>query len=152
MPTLVSQHPDIVVIESFAYNPYPFAEGALTTHWLRLASIVDTIKEKLPDAKIVIAATIAPNEQVFGDGALNWDQIGKAQKVRTIKNYLDNAVGFAKGEHLPLADAYHASLDSADNGKLAYINPGDHIHYSDAGRALFANVVANAIASNRLLE
>lgn len=152
VPSLVSQHPDIVVVESFGYNPYSFVEGALTTHWLRLASVVDTIKEKLPDTKIVIAATIAPNEHVFGDGSLNWDEVGKAQKVRTIKNYLDNAVGFAKGEHLPLADAYHPSLDSTDNGKLAYINPGDHIHYSDAGRALFAQKVTEAIVANRLLE
>ncbi len=152
VPSLVSQRPDIVVVESFGYNPYTFDEGALTTHWLRLTTVVDTIKDKLPESKIVIAATIAPNEGVFGDGALNWDSDAKSKKVRIIKNYLENAVGFAKGEHLPLADVYHATLDNTENGKLAYINPVDHIHYSDAGRSLFAQKVAEAIVANRLLE
>lgn len=152
VPSLVSQRPDIVVVESFGYNPYSFDEGALTTHWLRLATVVDTIREKLPGTKIVIAATIAPNEGVFGDGVLNWESEGKSKKVRTIKNYLENAVGFAKGEHLPLADAFHASLDGSENGNLAYINAGDHIHYSDAGRTLFAQKVAEAIVGNKLLE
>ncbi len=154
VPSLLSQQPDLVVIESFGYNPYPFDEGVMERHWLALATMVDRIRASLPGAKIVIAATIAPNWNVFGDGApfISMSPEGKRQKVETIKKYLENAVRFAQSQKLPLADAFHPSLDSQGNGKLAYINPGDHIHYSDAGRQFFAGVVANAIVSHKLLE
>jgi len=152
VPSLVSQKPEVVVIESFGYNPFPNVTDGLTKQWLSLAAIVDALRAHLPEAKIVIAATIAPNALVFGDGALNWGPEGKQQKVTEIKSYLENAVKFAASQHLPLADSYHASLGSDGNGKLAYINPGDHLHYSDAGRALFAQKVAEAIVNNKLLE
>jgi len=154
VPALVSQNPDIVVIESFAYNPYSFDVGALDKHWLALSAAVDTLKTHLPQIEIIIAATIAPNATVFGDGApgISYDSFAKQQKVTTIKQYLESTVAFAKSQKLPLADAYHSSLDETGNGKLVYINPGDHIHYSDEGRTFFAEKVAETILSNHLLE
>jgi len=154
IPALSSQTPDIVVIESFGYNPFPFDDGAMDKHWLSLAKAVDTVRGNVPGVKIVIAATIAPNWNVFGDGATGvaFASLDKQQRVANIKKYLENAVKFAKSQNLPLADAYHASLDSSGNGKLAYINPGDHIHYSDTGRVLFAGKIAGAIIGNKLLE
>jgi lysophospholipase L1-like esterase len=154
VPALVSQNPDVVVIESFGYNPFSFDTGAMDKHWLALGKAVSTIQSTLPNTKIVIGATIAPNWNVFGDGAagLSFDPIAKSQKVTVIKKYLENAVNFAKSQGLPLADAYHPSLDGSGNGKLVYINPGDHIHYSDAGRNFFSQKIAGAIIANRLLE
>lgn len=153
---VVSERPDVVVIESFGYNPFPQADinDALTTHWLRLAAMVDTIHQQLPDTKIVIATTIAPNWTVFGDGApgISFTPEGKRTKVEEIKKYLENTIAFAKSQGLPLANAYTPSLDSDGNGFIRYINSGDHIHYSDSGRAFFSQTVANSIISNRLLE
>lgn len=153
---VVSEKPDIIVIESFGYNPYPLPDlnDALTTHWLRLATMVDTIHRELPETKIVIAATIAPNWDVFGDGApgLSFSPEGKRQKVEEIKKYIESAIAFAKSQGIPLADAYHPSLDASGNGKVSYINGGDHIHYSDSGRAFFSQTIANTIISKRLLE
>ena len=153
-PSVVSQRPDVIIIESFSYNPYSFEAGALTKHWLQLALMVDTIKRELPETKIMIAATIAPNWNVFGDGApfINFSAEGKKQKVETIKSYIDNAVKFAKSQNLPLANAFHPTLDSTGNGKLGYINGSDHIHYSDSGRSYMASILSSAIVSNKLLE
>lgn len=153
-PAVIAQSPDVVVIESFAYNPFSFETGALEQHWLSLAYIVDAIQANLPDTKIVIAATIAPNSTVFGDGApgLGFSAQDKLERTQIIKRYLENSIRFARSEHLPLADAYHPSMDSAGEGKLLYINTGDHIHYSDAGRKLFARIVAETLISNTLLE
>jgi len=153
-PSLVSRQPDLVVIESFGYNPYSFDEGALDRHWLARAQAVDIIKSQVPSAKIIIAATIAPNNTVFGDGVpfLNFDSAGKKRRVGIIDSYLDSTVRFAQSQHLPLADAYHLSMDASGNGKIQYINPGDHIHYSDEGRAFFAKILLNTIISNKLLE
>ena len=152
--SLVSQHPDMVVVESFGYNPFSIGEGALDRHWLTMAKIIDVLKGQIPGVKIVIAATIAPNAKTFGDGAagLSFGPIDKWQHVDVIKKYLDSTVRFAQSQHLPLANIYNPSLGSDGNGNLAYINPGDHIHYSDAGRELFAQKVTEAIISNHLLE
>lgn len=153
-PSLVSQNPDIVVVESFGYNPYSFNEGALDKHWLALANIIDTIKANLPGVEIVIAATIAPDAKTFGDGAagVSFSAEDKWKRVDVIKKYLDNAVKFAQSQKLTLADAFHPSLGGDGNGRETYINQGDHIHYSDAGRSLMAQKIAEAIVSNRLLE
>lgn len=153
-PPLVSQKPDIIVIESCGYNPFIKPDGALDRHWLALAHTVDAVRAHLPNTKIVIAATIAPNDTVFGDGAagLSFGQNDKRQRVAVIKQYLDNAVRFAKSEKLPLADAYTPSLGPDGNGKLEYINAGDHIHYSPKGRTLMAQKIAEAISQNKLLE
>ncbi len=154
IPSLVSQRPDVVVVESFGYNPYPQPEGAIDRHWLALAKIVDMIKIQLPATKIVIAATIAPNAKVFCDGAagISFSVEDKWKRVDVIKKYLESTVAFAKSQHLPLADAYHPSLQPDGNGNLAYINAGDHIHPSDSGRELFAQKVTEAITTNHLLE
>ncbi|MBI5619882.1 SGNH/GDSL hydrolase family protein [Candidatus Gottesmanbacteria bacterium] len=153
-PPLVSQKPDIVVIESFGYNPYSFDEGALDKHWLAMAKIVDTLRANIPGVKIIVAATIAPDAKTFGDGAagVSFSAEDKWKRVDVIKKYLDNAVRFAKSQGLPLADAFHPSLGSDGNGKETYINQGDHIHYSDAGRNLMAQKITDAITANRLLE
>ncbi|MBI5449667.1 SGNH/GDSL hydrolase family protein [Candidatus Gottesmanbacteria bacterium] len=154
IPALVSKHPDIVVVESFGYNPYPFDNGAIDKHWLALAAIVDKLKAHLPGVKIIIAATIAPDAKTFGDGAagLSFSPDDKWKRVDVIKKYLESTVKFAASQHLPIADAFHSSLGADGNGKKAYINQGDHIHYSDAGRNLFADAVMKAVTTNRLLE
>jgi hypothetical protein len=154
MPPLISQLPDVVVVESFGYNPYPYDNGALEKHWLALAKIVDTLKARIPGVKIIIASTIAPNSKKFGDGAagLSFSATDKWQRTQVIKQYLDSTVKFAQGQRLPLADVYHDSIDTSGDGILSYINGGDHIHYSESGRDLFAKKVADTIISNKLLE
>lgn len=154
IPSLVSQSPDVVVVESFGYNPYPYDLGALERHWLQLAAIVDMLRNRLPAVKIIIAATIAPNSQLFGDGAagLSFSAESKLQQTQNIKRYLDSTIKFAQGQGLPLADAFHPSLMKNGDGNVVYINGGDHIHYSDPGRDLFAQKVIEAIITNHLLE
>ncbi len=137
LPSLAATRPDIVVLESFGYNPFPDADGGVNRHWLALARAVDTLRAAIPGVKIVIAATIAPHSS----------DIISPDHARVIKSYLESTIGFARSQGLPLADAYHASLDANGEGKLLYINPGDHIHYSDAGRALFAEKVVSALRS-----
>ncbi len=155
IPTLASTNPDVVILESFAYNVSGTTnQGEIDRHWLKLAQAVDTIRNNLPNAKIVIAATIAPNTTRFGDGApgIAFSLKDKQERTDMIKKYLETTVKFAKSEHLPLANAYNASVDSTGNGKLMYINNGDHIHYSDAGRLLMGSKMAQAMIVNKLLE
>ncbi len=155
IPALASTNPDVLVLESFAYNVSGTTNpGEVDHHWLELARAVDTIKNNLPNVKIVIAATIAPNSSRFGDGApgIAFSPEDKIARTGMIKKYIETAIKFAQSEHFPLANAYNASLDSSGNGKLTYINSGDHIHYSDSGRTLMGSKIANAMIVNKLLE
>ncbi len=154
VPSLISTRPDIVIVESFGYNPYPYEAGALDRHWLQLAAVVDSLRAHLPGVTIIIASTIAPNSKAFGDGAagLAFALEDKKRRTDTIKSYLDSTVKFAKSQKLPLADVYHASLDSSGDGKLLYINGGDHIHYSEAGRTLFAQKITETILFSHLID
>jgi len=153
--TVALSNPDVVVLESYAYNVSGTTnQTGVDNHWLALARAVDAIKQTIPDAKIVIAATIAPNRERFGDGApgLSFSLEDKIVRTNMIKKYLETTIQFAQGEHIPLADSYHASLDSTGNGKRALISFSDHIHYSDAGRKLFSQKIAQSIVANKLLE
>lgn len=155
IPTVASSNPDVIVLESFAYNVSGTTDqGEIDHHWLELARAVDAIQTGIPHAKIVIAATIAPNSIRFGDGApgLAFSPEDKIARTGMIKKYIETTVKFAQSEHLPLANAFSSSLDSSGNGKLVYINSGDHIHYSDAGRLLMESKIAGSIIANKLLE
>ncbi|OGG01507.1 hypothetical protein A2Z33_00525 [Candidatus Gottesmanbacteria bacterium RBG_16_52_11] len=154
IPSLLSQLPDIVIIESFAYNPLALDRDMRTDHWAALGTLTGIISRELPNTRIMIAATIAPNDTVFGDGVPGTDYSPeeKQKRVKIIKEYLENAAAFARAAGLPLADAYHRSLDSKGNGKLAYINAGDHIHYSESGKALLADTIVSTINEYNLLR
>ncbi len=155
IPSLVSQKPDLVIIESFAYNPFPDGgDNGINRHWLALAKAVDTIKASLPESRIMIAVTIAPNSSVFGDDAagLSFSSEDKKERTSVIRSYLDSTIKFAQSQKIPYADVYHASVSGNGDGKLEYINAGDHIHYSDAGRELFGRITSETIVRNALLE
>jgi lysophospholipase L1-like esterase len=153
-PSLISQKPDLVIIESFGYNPYSYDTGAIDAHWLALAKIVDIIKTQLPGSKIAIAATIAPNNQVFGDGAagISFSSDDKRKRTTVINGYLESTVKFAQSQHIPLMDAYHPSQMSDGNGTIDLINNGDHIHYSPKGREFMARIMTDTITREKLLE
>jgi len=151
-PSLLSQNPDIVVVESFAYNHWENSQSGLDRQWLVLAKIVDTIQNQ-SQAKIVLAATIGPDETTLCDGidGLQLPPDQKREKAQAIRAYLQNLINFANSQGYPLADAYHVSTNSSGNGRPVYINAGDHLHPSGPGGELFAQKIAEAIYKNKLL-
>jgi hypothetical protein len=151
--SLISTNPDIVVIESFAYNNFGNDQKGIDRHWLALGAITTTIKQKLPNAKIIIGATIAPNSIVYGNGIkdLHLTAMEKIDKANTTKIYLQNAINFASSQGYPLADAYHSSL-SGNDGLRQYISSTDNLHPSASGSSLFADKIVEAISKHKLLE
>jgi len=149
---LISKSPDIVVIESFAYNNFGNSSEGLNRHWLDLGAITTTIKKALPDAKIILAATIPPNSVSFANGTDNkFSSLEKIEKTKTIKFYIQNLFNFAASENFPLANAYKYCLDSNNEGKLECINSTDNIHPSDYGAQIFSDTVAKTIFDNKML-
>ncbi|MFA5894541.1 MAG: SGNH/GDSL hydrolase family protein [Candidatus Shapirobacteria bacterium] len=151
--SLVSTNPDIVVVESFAYNNFGNTQAGIDRHWLALGAITTTIKQKLPKAKIVIAATIAPNSIVYGNGIkdLHLTSLEKIEKANTTKLYLQNAINYATSQGYPLANTYQASL-SGNDGQRQYISSTDNLHPSAIGAALFSDTVVETINKHKLLE
>jgi hypothetical protein len=83
---------------------------------------------------------------------LAFTPVDKQKHVTIIKSYLESTIKFAYSQKLPLVDAYTDSLMPDGNGKLEYINPGDHIHTSVAGRKYFAKKVADTLFSAKVME
>lgn len=150
---VTSQNPNIIVIESFAYNNFGNTTSGLEKQTQLLATIVDTIKTKLPSAKIIISATIAPNSVVFGNGIqdLHLTALDKLERTKTIRLYLKNAVKFANDFHLPLADAYTNGLVN-NEGFLPLIDTTTHLHPSDYGKQFFSDTIAKTIFDNKLID
>jgi lysophospholipase L1-like esterase len=151
-PPLLSYKPDILVVESFAYNQWSGNLYDLDRQWLTIDRIIKTVKEKLPETKIILAASIAPNSKTFGDGKLNWPQDLKYNSAQITKAYLQNLTNFATSQGFPLADAYHTSLGPDGNGQAIFINQGDHLHPSNEGARLFYEKIMEAIKQNNIIK
>ena len=145
---LAQVNPDIVVIESFAYNPFEDSSGELIRHWSGLVAMVDFVKANTK-AQIIIMATIAPTKAQFGQGpnGVNWPADLAWQQAERINGLLENTVVFSQKANLPLVDVYHQTLLADGEGNLAYINSGDHIHQNETGNNLIARLLAEKIFS-----
>ena len=102
------------------------------------------VKTRNPDTKIILATAIAPYCPTYTDGSANLPEPRKFIQCETVKAYLQNTVRFAESENYPLANAYAASLQG-NEGNPKYVNSGDHIHPSDAGKELFSKLLVEKI-------
>ncbi|OGG23157.1 hypothetical protein A3E42_03375 [Candidatus Gottesmanbacteria bacterium RIFCSPHIGHO2_12_FULL_40_13] len=151
-PPLLDFNPDIIVIESFAYNHWGGELTDLNRQWQALVNIIETIKNRSPETDIILAATISPNPFIFGDGVLNWPKDLKWDSALTTKAYLQNLMNFAGSARLPLADAYTPSLDNKGHGDPKYINSADHLHPSEEGKLLISQKIFDVIKNNNLIR
>ena len=152
IPSLVSQNPDFVIVESFAYNHWSDQQPDLDRHWLALGQIMTILKEQTK-AKILILATIAPNDTYYGDGIgiTPWTPQEKKQRCNTIRSALENAIHFATSEGYSLIDAYNPSKSSNQEGKREYISYGDNLHPSIKGNEFLARLITEKIFKLNLI-
>jgi hypothetical protein len=143
---LSAVNPDIVIIESFAYNPFSQKDGELDKQWTYLSMITDFLKNNT-SAQIIIMATIAPSRSHFGQGpgGVNWPADIAWEHSQRINSLLDNAIKFAQAANLPYIDVYHQTLQVNGEGNSAYISSHDHIHQSEAGNRFLASLIAEKI-------
>lgn len=149
---VLSQNPDILVIESFAYNNFGNSESGLEKQSQLLTDAIKKVHDISPKTKIFLAATIAPNSVIYGNGIANLHltALDKIERAKTVKLYLENAIKYAHKYNLPLINAYDDSLIN-DNGFLPLINSQDHLHPSDFGQKFFSDKVAKTLFDNQPL-
>ena len=151
-PPLLHLQPDIIVIESFAYNHWGSELNDLNRQWDTAVQILETVKKYSAETKIILLATISPNPKIYGDGVLNWPEHLKWDAAITTKAYLQNFINFANSAYLPLADAYRPSLNSIGHGDPKYINASDHLHPSEEGKQLISQKIFETIKANNLIR
>ncbi len=147
-PALTSLGADIIIIDSFAYNPFEDNANELDRHWTALGKMVDIIKTKTK-AKIIIMTPIAPDIYKFGQGpgGVNWPQDQAKSHAQRIMKYLQNTVNFAKSAKLILINGYSSTLNNG-NGSQYYISSHDYIHQNIQGNQLMADFISQKIYNN----
>lgn len=143
-PPITEIKPDIIIVGSFAYNPfYPYDRNR---HWLGLTRLVQAMEKITPN--VYILAEIAPLREGFGRGPMgvNWPRSAVRSHTKKIIDQLENAVGLSKALNLPLIDAFDQSLsERGKEGKAEYISQSDNIHPSVEGHQFMADLIAEKI-------
>jgi len=151
-PSLLSQNPDIIIIESFAYNNFGNNQAGFDKHWLNLGALTTKIKQSLPNTKILLTSTIAPSSVIFANGSgTSFSALEKLQKTKTINLYLQNLINFSKSQNYPLADAYTPSLKNQD-GNPIFVNKDDGIHPSALGSQFFQDILFESLQKYKFIE
>ena len=145
--SILSLAPDILVIGSFAYNPFNLDIDEGLDHQWELFNQITTLATQ-NNIRIILLATIAPNKQKFGLGQNQafWDNQTRLFHADKIEKYLQNTLKYVSASKLPLVNAYEQSLNFQD-GNLKYISAQDHIHPSELGHQLIARLITEEISS-----
>jgi lysophospholipase L1-like esterase len=151
---LLSRKFDLILIESFGYNPlsqFPKGEGLKKQREL-LDETMKTLIKTHPDSRIAFVATIAPNKKKY---ALpinpNTTLKERSDQVDERESYIKNHVAYAKEHNIPVINIYDKSFTPAGDGNLEYINPDDDIHPSAVGVDFIGHELANSIYDNQII-
>jgi len=154
-PSLVSIAPDIVLLESFAYNNA--SDGIYGDGLKHLGEmheeIVRTLR-KQTNAHIIFVVAIAPDLDHFLEGNSNFIYTPKSilrGMAEDRARYLEEGLCIAERLKLPVANVYQACIDKESQGILRATFIGDGIHPGPAGNRLTAEVVAETIRANNII-
>lgn len=141
LPSLVSQNPDIIIVESFAYNHWTDSRADLDRYISTHQKILDTLTNT-DTAKVFLLSPIAPNKEIYTKGipVLGWSEERRLREYETTKMYLEKFIEYARSTDKPLVDCYHASQKDGD-GDPKYISNVDFLHNSAYGRQLNAEMI-----------
>lgn len=143
-PSMSQLLPDIIIIGSFAYNPfYPFDREK---HWTNLSTLIQEAKNT--GADVYVLAEIAPLRKDFGKGpnGVNWAEDTAEEHSKNIITLLENAIYLSKDHHkIPIINAYSKTKVNGKFGSKKYVDPNDGIHPSIEGHKLMAELIASTI-------
>ena len=140
-PSIVDFKPDIIVVGSFAYNP--FSPYIRDLHWVGLTKLVKTAKTVTPN--VYMLAEIIPLRNNFGKGpnGVNWDENTAYKHSGRIIEQLENVVSLSGNLNVLLINVFKQSI-----GRSGLTNPSDGIHPSVSGHEFTSDIIANTIQLN----
>jgi len=153
-PSVLSQGFDLIIIESFAYNPLSGdeTENKVEKHLKILDESVRKIIREKPNTVVALMTPIAPNSKYFAKGVYDLSPVERLKWVEERKEYITGVIDYARQNNIPLINVYEKSLNSSGDGDLKYINPDDYIHPSHVGVDFMARVIANFIFENKIFK
>jgi hypothetical protein len=152
---LSSASPDIVVVESFAYNHRLDGEHWIPNYQDVLRRLVQTIRETTP-ANLLFLVTIPPDTEHFLDHVATYKDVALGLRQEWGQNsvmFLEAAVRFAMEEKLPLINIFERVKERVGAGTPIrwFIDQNDHIHPSRYAYDLIAEEIAQAIRRYKLV-
>ena len=143
-PSLVAVQPDILIIASFAYNPFSPHDPA--KHKKLLTQLVKQAKNV--SGQVYMLVEIAPLRGTFGKGpgGVNWDPDTAYEHSQNIMDNLENALQVSKILKVPVIDVYSRSwIPGSKDVEPKYVNPNDGIHPSVLGHEFTADIISSTI-------
>jgi hypothetical protein len=151
-PPILTQGFDLIIIESFAYNPlseFPLEEG-LTKYEEILDGSIKQIMLARPNSVIALMTPIAPNKENFAKGVIDLTPEKRLEWVKEREAYINKLISYVKEKNIPLINVYEKSLDANGDGDLKYIDSHDYIHPSKEGIKLISKTISGFIFENKI--
>lgn len=151
---LLSEDFDLILIESYGYNPLSQfgIEGGLKQQNLALDTLMKTLITTHPHAAIVFVATIAPNLENYAKKIqLGQSAEDRAKGAEERITYIKNHIQYAISHNIPLINIFQKSLTNNGDGNMIYINQTDDIHPSFVGVDFIGHEIGNFIHDNNIL-
>lgn len=151
---LLSENYDLLLVESYAYNPLSQyePEEAIKQQNLALDQLMEKIRTNSPKTAVIFVATISPNIQNYAKGTeenSSEEQRSKQAGERIL--YLRNHIDYAKKHNIPIINIYEKSLTPEGDGDMKYINESDDIHPSAVGVEFISHEIGDYIFKNSIL-
>ncbi|GLX66688.1 SGNH/GDSL hydrolase family protein [Paenibacillus glycanilyticus] len=153
---LSSASPDIVVVESFAYNHRLDGAEWVDNYKNVLQELIATIRQTMP-AQILFLVTIPPDVDHFLDHVPTYKDVHIDLRRKWglgSETYLQAAVDFATSAGLPLINVYDLVKEKVAGGTPIrwFIDQNDHIHPSRYTYELVAEQIASAIKQHKFIQ
>ena len=138
-PPITTINPDIIVLGTFAYNP--FVPHDLEKYRKELTSLIQ--KAKNVSSQVYLLAEIAPKKTGFGEGefGVNWPQDQAYQQAMLIIDQIKAAIRIANAEGITVINAYEKSLFDDAFGNPIFVKEEDGVHPSFDGHVLMAKTI-----------
>ncbi len=152
---LLSEDFDLILIESFGYNPLSQfgQEEGLRQQSLALDALMKTLITTHPHAAVVFVSTIAPNKTNYAKGVQpDYSPTDRTKLAEERMAYIKNHIEYAKNHSIPIINIYEKSLTKEGDGNMLYINPTDDIHPSFVGIDFIGHEIGNFIYDNKILQ
>ena len=142
-PPLPQLTPDVLIIGSFAYNP--FSSHDRNRHYTLLRELI--AKAKNVSSNVYLLAEIAPLKTGFGKGknGVNMADNVALEQANHIIEQLDDVINLSKAENIPLINVYYESRIEGSYGNPYFVNRDDGIHPSEAGHLFTAELIVTNI-------
>ncbi|TVY07985.1 SGNH/GDSL hydrolase family protein [Paenibacillus cremeus] len=153
---LSSVSPDLVVVESFAYNHRLDGKHRIDNYCNVLSRLFDVLRATTP-AKLVFLITIPPDKDSFLDHVPTYRDVAielRREWAEYSEMYLKAAVQFAYDEQLPCINVFERVREKVGSGVPIrwFIDQNDHIHPSRYAYELIAEEIAGAIRRLDLIK